>query len=224
MPQGTFIADGLWYCLCPRFSHLSFQQLFTSCIPRRQPLFRPCRTHWVARTSGQRRYRANANGDENNDVKDIQRCTNSAGGRPLVVFRRNGQDDNPPKPKFLRGVVRRLAGKTFGVPGHLQQRSTSDLENMLQDLTAKSPSMMAATAILRILIRDRHVRPEARHYKALILSNTDGKHGSPDNVCELLKEMEENNIPADSGTLHAALQVGRYLPCPTGLRLTSSPV
>jgi pentatricopeptide repeat protein len=57
------------------------------------------------------------------------------------------------------------------------------------------------------LIRDRHVRPEVRHYRALILANSDAERGSPEVVRQLLSEMEKNGIPADSGTLHAALQV-----------------
>lgn len=53
----------------------------------------------------------------------------------------------------------------------------------------------------------RHVRPGVRHYRALILANADPERGSPDVLRGLLKEMEDKGIPADSGTLHAALQV-----------------
>lgn len=81
---------------------------------------------------------------------------------------------------------------------------------MLQDLMVKSPSILSATQILRCLIRDRHVRPEVRHYRALILANTDAERGSPKVVRKLLSEMEENRIPTDSGTLHAALQVREH--------------
>jgi hypothetical protein len=94
-----------------------------------------------------------------------------------------------------------------GVPKNLEERSTSDLENRLQDLATGSPKILSASQILRILIRDRHVRPEVRHYRVLILANSDAERGSPEVVRQLLSEMEKNGIPADSGTLHAALQV-----------------
>ncbi|EAW14057.1 pentatricopeptide repeat protein [Aspergillus clavatus NRRL 1] len=93
-----------------------------------------------------------------------------------------------------------------GVPKNLEDRSTSELETRLQELATGSPKILSASQILRILIRDRHVRPEVRHYRALILANSDAERGSPDVVRKLLVEMEENGIPADSGTLHAALQ------------------
>lgn len=70
------------------------------------------------------------------------------------------------------------------------------------------PNIRHITQILRLLIRDRHVQPNARHYKALILANTDNERGSPQLVRGLLEEMENNGITADSGTLHGALQVG----------------
>lgn len=61
--------------------------------------------------------------------------------------------------------------------------------------------------ILHVLIGQRHIRPEVRHYRALILANCDPKFGSADQVRALLAEMEPNGIPLDSATLHAALQV-----------------
>ena len=67
--------------------------------------------------------------------------------------------------------------------------------------------MRGTLQILRALLRDRQVRPHARHYKALILANSDCVRGNPDLVRGLLQEMEENGIAADSGTLHAAVQV-----------------
>ncbi|RLL98597.1 hypothetical protein CFD26_105161 [Aspergillus turcosus] len=94
-----------------------------------------------------------------------------------------------------------------GVPKNLEERSTPELENRLQELATGSPKILSASQILRILIRDRHVRPEVRHYRALILANSDAERGSPEVVRQLLSEMEKNGIPADSGTLHAALQV-----------------
>jgi hypothetical protein len=85
------------------------------------------------------------------------------------------------------------------------------LEARLQDVVDRRPNIRHITQILRLLIRDRHVQPNARHYKALILANTDNERGSPQLVRGLLEEMESNGITADSGTLHGALQVRNHL-------------
>jgi hypothetical protein len=87
----------------------------------------------------------------------------------------------------------------------LEHKSGSELEALLQ--RDKPLDFLATTQVLQALIRDRHVEPRARHYKALILANTSTTAGRPNAVRQLLEEMEDNNIAADSGTLHAALQV-----------------
>ncbi|KAJ5215611.1 Pentatricopeptide repeat protein [Penicillium cinerascens] len=86
----------------------------------------------------------------------------------------------------------------------LESKSESELETLLQ--SDKSAGFFTTARVLRELIRNRHVEPRARHYKALILANADASCGKPSAVRRLLQEMEDNNIAADSGTLHAALQ------------------
>ncbi|KAL4943497.1 hypothetical protein BDV06DRAFT_189726 [Aspergillus oleicola] len=66
--------------------------------------------------------------------------------------------------------------------------------------------MTTAKHVLEILLRHRKIKPETRHYKALIQCNCDAMHGSAANVQRLLVEMEDNEIPIDSEILHAALQ------------------
>jgi hypothetical protein len=85
-------------------------------------------------------------------------------------------------------------------------KSESELEALLQR-SNKPLNFLATTQVLQALIHDRHVEPRARHYKAMIQANTDITAGRPHAVRQLLEEMEDNNIAADSGTLHAALQV-----------------
>jgi hypothetical protein len=218
------VADSLWCCLCPCFKRSALQRLFIPSISRPPLIFPPLA---ISTTPVRLLKCYSSNGDTGGDKCEGQNTgfrIDSVGklqqNEPQATAQRNGQGI-PPKPKFLRDVVKELPGTTVGVPQNLQRRSTFDLEDMLQNLMTKSPSMMAATAILRVLIRDRHTRPNVRHYKALILANTDGKHGSPDNIRKLLKEMEDNGIPADAGALHAVLQVGRhYYPSPTVPRPT----
>lgn len=88
----------------------------------------------------------------------------------------------------------------------LWKKSQSELEAILQG--EENPGFVGTIEALRALIRDRHVKPRARHYKAMIQANTDNTLGSVNSVHHLLQEMEDNDITADSGTLHAALQVG----------------
>jgi hypothetical protein len=87
----------------------------------------------------------------------------------------------------------------------LKHKSESELEALLQ--RDKPLGFLETMHVLQALIQDRHVEPRARHYKALILANTSTTYGRPHAVRQLLEEMEDNNIAADSGTLHAALQV-----------------
>lgn len=95
--------------------------------------------------------------------------------------------------------------KTPGVYRDLEYKSEFELEGILQ--MNQGFKIRATTQLLRALIRDRSTKPTARHYKALIIANTDTVRGSPDAVRSLLAEMESNDIAVDSGTLHAALRV-----------------
>ncbi|KAJ5123911.1 uncharacterized protein N7515_007736 [Penicillium bovifimosum] len=100
-----------------------------------------------------------------------------------------------------------LYTRTHRVQDDLLGMPNDRLEARLQYVMYNKPNIRHITQILRLLIRDRHVQPNARHYKALILANTDNERGSPEIVRGLLEEMENNGITADSGTLHGALQV-----------------
>lgn len=87
------------------------------------------------------------------------------------------------------------------------------LEAKLQTLATLPPDIVSTARTLDLLIRGHHVRPDVRHYRAMILANCDPLRGCARQVRALLGEMEPNGIPVDSGTLHTALQVcmiGRY--------------
>ncbi|KAJ5732109.1 hypothetical protein N7493_003590 [Penicillium malachiteum] len=92
------------------------------------------------------------------------------------------------------------------VPESYAKKSDAMLESMLRNVTAKEPNIRSATQVLRSLIWDRKTPPHTRHYQALLLTNCDPWMGSPNIVRNLLQEMEDHNITADSGTLHAALK------------------
>lgn len=129
-------------------------------------------------------------------------------------------DGDRPKPNEARisSGSRTEAART---PSSLEKKDNSTLESLLLTVSLRPHSLQYTAAILRILIRDRHVNPNVRHYRALIIANADPEYGSSEHVRSLLDEMEENGIAVDSGTLHGALQVS-HLPIVFS-RLTNHP-
>lgn len=195
MPRGTLILDGLWHCLCPSFS---LDTLAHSAPPIIRKTRRP-RVPFVSSTSAPawRRLSSLTANPQKHDAEGDHK--------------QDAIDNNTPRPQRRASRYSHQhntrAPRPSRVPDTLKRKPTARLETRLQEIVATRPTVVSAVQILRALIRDRHVRPDTRHYKALILANTDAERGSPENVRELLSEMEANRITADSGTLHAALQV-----------------
>lgn len=213
MRRGNLRVDGLWYCLCPLFSPSLLRQPFPSFVSRRASPTR-CRLSNPAPDAvpGIRRY-SNAEGSDTAQTgraserfsKNHARESVSSGESSTSAEDIQQQGDQP-KIRITRYFARDPA--LVRVPQSISQKSTEELENYLnQVISEKSPKMLTVTAVLRALIAERHIEPKVRHYKALILANTDPRYGSPENIRWLLHEMEENGIAADSSTLHAALQV-----------------
>ncbi|KAL9000400.1 MAG: hypothetical protein Q9169_000917 [Polycauliona sp. 2 TL-2023] len=61
--------------------------------------------------------------------------------------------------------------------------------------------------VLKILIQEHGVKPDRRHYQALLLANTNAQHGSPVQVARIIDEMEDSGITLDSPAYHAILKV-----------------
>ncbi|KAJ5805221.1 hypothetical protein N7474_011108 [Penicillium riverlandense] len=209
MSRRALVFDGLWYSLCPSFSlsTLSRPAPFLK-KPRRPPVLS------VAATSPPRRCYKHKTGG----FVDLNKVTDSTAPKtskpksftdpepslpPNEAL--NHEEDTTSAPDSTAGEHSRSPSRR--VPRNICEKSTDDLESMLEAVTLKSPNIRHTSSILGVLIRDRHIKPTARHYKALILANTDSERGSPDMVRLLLDEMENNGITADSGTLHSALQV-----------------
>jgi len=86
--------------------------------------------------------------------------------------------------------------------------SNAELEQELEpDSYFFKPNPERIWLVLQELLWRRNVRPEARHYKALILANAGAEAGTAINVRSLLEEMEREGVRVDSGVLHAALRV-----------------
>lgn len=203
MSRRALVLDGLWYSLCPSFSVLS---------PAR-----PAFSKSKGRTSNPPLPSiANAS-------SPACRCYSAIGENPGTRYTTthnlrpdtfnpsetpNHPDAHWPGDQPNTQSPRERLSRTHKVQEDLLKWPNDALETRLQYVMDKKPNIRHITQILRLLIRDRHVQPNARHYKALILANTDNERGSPQLVRGLLDEMEDHGIKADSGTLHGALQVG----------------
>lgn len=185
MPRKRLVPDGLWYCLCPSFSPATLNRPGRSFVSAAA----------AAASSPRRCYGSSAAGASKGTGWDRPRP--HTGERWQQNISSDGDQKPPDRPQI----------HAPGVPENLAGLPTAKLERKLEELSIESPNVNSASQILRILVRDRHIRPGVRHYRALILANSDARHGSPGVLRALLEEMEEHGIPADSGTLHAALQV-----------------
>ncbi|CAI7648399.1 unnamed protein product [Penicillium palitans] len=209
MSRRALVLDGLWYSLCPSFTALNLSR--STAFPKskgRNPRLYPLPSI-SSPSSGSRR------------------CYNTSGGDSFKVPYNAGHHNDRSEPRepreneyrdarlsadptYAGPPIRRkgpLYTRTHKVQDDLLGKTNEGLESRLQYAMDNKPNIRHITQILRLLIRDRHVQPNARHYKALILANTDNERGSPQLVRGLLEEMENNGITADSGTLHGALQV-----------------
>lgn len=215
MSRRALVLDGLWYSLCPSFTQLA--------LSRQVPLLRPRKRSSRPRSPPAIRIAATpvsqrCYSSHTRILDDLDESKgHSALGNPRTAISSNTEPPSPssdhvenrPYPRTnesdnaSESPAPRI--RTVRVYKDLEEKPTSYLEALLQ--RDKTPNIRATTQVLRALIRDRHVQPRARHYKALILANTDSVRGSPEAVRGLLEEMEDNGITADSGTLHAALQV-----------------
>ncbi|KAL8819875.1 MAG: hypothetical protein Q9223_001794 [Gallowayella weberi] len=61
--------------------------------------------------------------------------------------------------------------------------------------------------VLRVLIQERGVKPDRKHYQALLLANINAQHGSPVEVARILEDMEDEGIVLDSAAYHAIIKV-----------------
>ncbi|KAE8384944.1 hypothetical protein BDV23DRAFT_191153 [Aspergillus alliaceus] len=216
MPRQALIVDGLWYCLCPSFSLNTIKRPGIPLIRgKRAPKPRQfsALTHPL---STSRKYfsstRIRKAGEHGSTVGDE---VHEVGGSQLIIDQKapweldesqNPGHDVDASPTESNPGVESTRKRPPGVPKTLEHKSTSHLEQKLQELTTTTPRILNTSQILRILVRDRHIRPEIRHYRALIRANSDAERGSPEVVRQLLAEMEANSLTLDSGTLHTALQ------------------
>lgn len=216
MLRRALIIDGLWCTLCPSFGQLAITRPALESRPGKQSsrprslpatsASAPSRRCYSAGTS---RARKDDNTKRETATKNRQNVsTSDIESHALRDEHKHFHD--PRRNNLSKHEIElwapELRTKTIRVYKDLVEKPISYLEGLLQR-DKITTNIYAITQVLRALIRDHHVEPSARHYKALILAHRDSQRGSPDAVRGLLEEMEENGITADSGTLHATLQV-----------------
>lgn len=220
MSRRVLVLDGLWYSLCPSFSPLALTRA-NPLSKHRKPSSRPCPPP-ALRIAAPPRHRCYSNHARKTDARirteDTSTRSDINDASPLFTESASYPDEHwdneydsfDPENRDEEALTprrKKVVNRWPGVPQYAAEKSNDSLETLLQTEMAKKPNITSATHILRTLIRDRGVKPSARHYKALIMANSDALHGSPMFVRSLLEEMEKQGIAADSGTLHAALQV-----------------
>ncbi|KAL4910141.1 hypothetical protein BDW74DRAFT_144508, partial [Aspergillus multicolor] len=90
-------------------------------------------------------------------------------------------------------------------PDSMKVLPLNEVEDKLTRLVEDGARLQNVMQPLYVLVRDREIKPDVRHYRAIIQSNTDPEHGSSETVRALLAEMEEHNVPLDASPLRAAL-------------------
>lgn len=218
MSATAFTADGLWHCLCPSFNRLLVKRIPVVSNSQQSRLRRP-RAAVSSAFSSQCRPYSEQRGDTHTSQPRLRSHEDQSGKKfnqwaPTSLGPGHGQAATnrsepaaKPQRKNTKSAGKKKRESKKELSKDLEERTTSNLENILQDHVEVSPSVGDTGRILQVLLRDRQIRPQVRHYRALILANTDAQRGSPVQVRKLLQEMEQNGVPTDSGTLHAALKV-----------------
>lgn len=89
----------------------------------------------------------------------------------------------------------------------IRAASVQTIEQKLQHTAHHKPNVDGVRFMLKELIEVRHVKPQARHYEALILANCEARHGSADALYPILAEMERERIGISTFILSAVLKV-----------------
>lgn len=206
MSTGTVAIDGLWLCFRPslgRWLSESSRQRFLADNATPSPR----RTLQSSRCAFSTALNSPSISEPINSFSPGSHTGEASQGRKKLGSKLNSPSTlhrslRPREQKTVRKLLRQSK-----IPSDLSQKTEGNLENILQNVVDKLPNHTAALEVVTELVRRRHVRPQARHYRAMILANAQCIKGSAKQVEALLDDMEENGIVVDSGTLHAALKV-----------------
>jgi hypothetical protein len=91
--------------------------------------------------------------------------------------------------------------------------SSQTLEDELRWIARTRPDPKPIQDILRLLVKDRKIKPDSRHYEALVLGNCSAEHGSVDNVKSIMAEMEHEGLAISPSIYYAVLTVSFLQAC-----------
>ena len=91
--------------------------------------------------------------------------------------------------------------------GNIEENSIQRQHQHLRLLCTEIGAYHKITQQVEHLIRERGEQPALIHYNALVRANADAEFGSAEVVRDLLAEMKQEGIVADSELYHGALQV-----------------
>lgn len=178
--------DGLWHCLRPAFT-CSTSVTICQLSPTLRELFRQNSTI---------------------SVLHYQRVTRK-------TTRRKGYNTETDYPKAKhynfsqcsphRGIYGKQEDRLNG-----QKSRTPSIYDDLRRSAIKG-DLLQVHAIVKEIVQNQGEEPNSRLFHALILANTDPRHGSPAEVRRLLEEMVREEIMPDSAIYHAVIKVGQWI-------------
>lgn len=178
--------DGLWHCLRPAFT-CSTSVTIRQTSPTLRELFRQNST---------------------NTVLHYQPVTRK-------TTRRKGYNTETDYPKAKHCSFSRCSSHR-GIYGKQEDRlngQKSSTPSIYDDLrrSAIKGDLLQVHAIVKKIVQNQGEEPNSRLFHALILANTDPRHGSPAEVRRLLDEMAREEIVPDSAIYHAVIKVGQWI-------------
>lgn len=194
MPVTRIPIDGLWHCLCPAINSISSARSITSRAIRRksQPIRSDSKVSLRPRTqsvhSSTRRSSQWGEGWASNAG-----LTTSNTEKSRTIPPRKDE----PKELFISTNPR----------GNNEETPIPRLHQHLRLLCTEIGAYHKITQQVEHLIRERGEQPALIHYNALVRANADAEFGSAEVVRDLLAEMKQEGIVADSELYHGVLQV-----------------
>ncbi|EEH11654.1 pentatricopeptide repeat protein [Histoplasma capsulatum G186AR] len=199
MPAKTIVADGLWHCLCPSYKQASLKwRNFPGQLKRHvNPAVNAARFFSRTREAALLTPGLKPNVATEDDALPGKHDSDMPGDMDQYFI------ESPPGKHFSKRTLWEYKNLDWST----RNREDGHIERMLRKTVEGAPDYKYTMKLMRELIRRRGFQPQTWHYTVLITANSDALLGCPKHVRSLLKEMDENHIPIDSATLHAALQV-----------------
>jgi hypothetical protein len=203
MPVTRIPVDGLWRCLCPAIDIIaSAQSLTFRTIPRKA---------LISRTGSKATLRPRTRYFHSSTRTPAQWGEGWAINTGLAAGIKDKSRTIPPRKEETYGNYHPIgAEKLLHSISSIDNSPIERLHSRLRQLTTEAGAYHKITQLVEYLIRERGDKPGLIHYDALIKANADAEFGNAEVVKDLLVEMKQDGIIADSGLYHGVLQVRIY--------------